>query len=111
MNKGSFSNTLESCAVYGAKNPFSYVLINEELQSIKAVQITEVLHSFNNMEHEIIYYGTEKINDLIAKLKGIHKISGLWESNSETAKFVRLNQTSNRFSFQITMPFNQKSIG
>ena len=60
-SKGAITSALQSYAFYGPKNPFNNVMSNEELQNLKAEDLTNLLHSLTSYEHKITYYGTQPL--------------------------------------------------
>jgi predicted Zn-dependent peptidase len=99
LNKGSISSALQSYAIYGSKNPFNYVLTNEELQALKAQDLVDLLHSLTTYQHKLTYYGPLSSDALIAGLKNVHSIPATWAISNNAIKFERTKQTSNQVLF------------
>jgi predicted Zn-dependent peptidase len=99
LNKGSISAALQSYAVYGAKNPFNYVLTNEELQSLKAKDLVDLLHALTTYQHKLTYYGPLTSPALLAALKNVHNLPAVWATSNNAIKFERTKQTSNKVLF------------
>lgn len=99
LNKGAISSALRSYAFYGSKNPFNYVLSNDELQNLKATDLTELLHSLKNYQHKITYYGPQSLTNLTRGIQALHKLPASWKANENVVKFERTNQTANQVLF------------
>jgi predicted Zn-dependent peptidase len=98
-SKGAISQALRNYALYGAENPFNYVLSNEEIQKLSASDLTNMLHSLMNYQHKITYYGPQTLPQVTAKLKKEHTMPTAWIKNPNAVKFTRLNQTGNQVLF------------
>ncbi|MEO7175017.1 MAG: insulinase family protein [Saprospiraceae bacterium] len=71
-NKGAIMAGLQSYALYGEKNPYNYVLTNEEIKAVKATELTDLMHSLFDYPHDIVYYGPMDNAKLTASLKPKH---------------------------------------
>ena len=98
-NKSYIGAALRSYSTYGAKNPFNYVLTNEELDNLKAADLVNLLHTIQNYEHKILYYGPQPLNAFTANIGRLHKLPAQWNKPATAIKFERLNQTSNQVLF------------
>jgi zinc protease len=67
-------NGLMNYGLYGAKSPFTNVLANKELRSLKAAELIELIKGFTKMQHRVLYYGPKSESDLIASLNSFHKL-------------------------------------
>lgn len=99
LNKGSISSALQSYAIYGAQNPFNYVLTNDELQVLKAQDLIDLLHSLTSYQHKVTYYGPLTLEALTASLKPVHKMPETWTTSNNAVKFERTKQTANQVLF------------
>ena len=99
LNKQIIALALRNYATYGAANPFNYVLTNKEMRSIKATDLTDLLHNLENYEHKITYYGPQPLTTLTAKMQALHKIPASWTANAAAVKFERTKQTNNQVLF------------
>ncbi|MFN8276639.1 MAG: insulinase family protein [Chitinophagales bacterium] len=61
--------------LFGAKNPFNNVMSNEELKSVKAASLTDLLHRLTTYKHRVFYYGQKDLNEAIASLDKIHQVT------------------------------------
>ncbi|MEO6583923.1 MAG: insulinase family protein, partial [Ferruginibacter sp.] len=98
-NKGAIMNGLTSYARFGAKNPFNNVLTNDELSNITAKELTELLHTMNNISHKILYYGPKTITALAADLKLLHPLAGSFATALPKTTFAPAIQTANQVLF------------
>ncbi len=59
---------LYSYAKYGENSSFTNVLSNEELKSLKAEELVDIIKGITSMEHRILYYGPKESNELVSVL-------------------------------------------
>ncbi len=98
-NKGAIMNGLVSYARFGNKNPFNYVLSDEELKNTTADELVAILHDLNSYSHKILYYGPQPLVQLTAGLKAVHSIPAAFKAAADKAKFATAAQTSNQILF------------
>lgn len=99
LNKQAIMQGLISYARYGAKNPFNTGLTTEELGTLKAEDLTNVLHGLLNYPHTIIYYGTLPMEDFTKAIVGIHPLPAAFTPYPEKLRFPFSEQTSNEVLF------------
>ncbi len=98
-NKGAIMNGLVSYARFGSKNPFNYVLSDEELKNITPDELVNTLHELNSYSHKILYYGPQPLAQLTAGLKTIHNIPAMFKAAGDKMKFSTAQQTKNQILF------------
>ena len=99
LNKGAIMNGLVAYARYGSRNPYNFVLSNDELNAITAAELVDLLHHLNSYQHNIIYYGPQALPALTAGLKLLHKMpQALVPAGNKTA-FTYTKQDSNEILF------------
>lgn len=98
-NKGAIMNGLVSYARFGNKNPFNYVLSDEELKNITADELVGILHDLNSYSHKILYYGPQPLAQLTAGLKADHSIPASFKAAGDKMKFTPATQASNQILF------------
>ncbi|HAO47201.1 MAG TPA: insulinase family protein [Ferruginibacter sp.] len=98
-NKGAIMNGLVSYARFGNKNPFNYVLSNDELNSITADELVAILHDLNNYSHKILYYGPQPLAQLTAGLKTTHVLPASFKAAGDKMKFTPVTQSANQILF------------
>ena len=98
-NKGAIMNGLVSYARYGEKNPFNYTLSDEELNYTAAKELVAILHNLNNVEHKILYYGPQNLNQLTSRLQTMHPLPVGFKDATAKANFTYTEQTKNQVLF------------
>ncbi|UIR56098.1 insulinase family protein [Sphingobacterium sp. SRCM116780] len=97
-NKNAIMEGLKSYAKYGAKNPFNNVLTDEELSTIKASDLVNLLHELANTKHQILYYGPKTTNQLVADLKPLNTNTS-FSSVQKAINFEELPTPTNQVLF------------
>jgi predicted Zn-dependent peptidase len=98
-NKGAIMNGLVSYARFGQKNPFNYTMSNDELNSVTADELVNILHNLNSNTHKIIYYGPQPLAKLTADLKAVHSIPAAFVTATAPVRFTNSTQTKNEVLF------------
>ncbi len=98
-NKGAIMSGLVSYARFGAKNPFNYVLSDEELNAATATGLTDILHGLNAYQHKVIYYGPQPLPALTVTLKPLHIVPVSFKAAPEKTKFINATQDKNQVLF------------
>jgi predicted Zn-dependent peptidase len=98
-NKGAIMNGLVSYARFGSKNPFNYVLSDEDVKNTTADELVNSLHDLNNYSHKILYYGPQPLAQLITGLKAVHTIPASFKPAGDKMKFTPAEQTKNQVLF------------
>jgi predicted Zn-dependent peptidase len=98
-NKAMIQNGLNSYALYGAKNPFNYTLSDEELKSIKAEDLVNILHQLADYSHDIIYYGPQALTAITPAIKNVHLMPTAFKPNAEKQSYAIRQQNSNEVLF------------
>lgn len=57
---------------YGAKSPFTNVLSNAGLESLKAPELTEKITALTDMEHRVLYYGPRSVEKVAGLIEEKH---------------------------------------
>ncbi len=99
LNKGAIMSGLVSYARFGEKNPFNFVLSNDELNSLNAEELVSTLHSLNKYSHKILYYGPLPLTTLTASLKTLHTVPATFTEADKKAAFTFTTQTANQVLF------------
>jgi predicted Zn-dependent peptidase len=74
LNKGVILNAaMLNYAKYGAKNPFTNVLSEQQLKALKPEQLTALLKSLPTYQHRVLYYGPREVADLGNVLRANHR--------------------------------------
>jgi predicted Zn-dependent peptidase len=99
LNKQAIMQGLISYARYGAKNPFNTGLTTEELSTLKAEDLTNVLHGLLNYAHTIIYYGPLSVDAFDQSITGLHPLPAAFTPYPEKVRFPFVEQSSNQVLF------------
>ena len=74
LNKGIIlQQALANYAKYGPKSPFTNILSNEELKSVKAEELTSLVSTLTTYPHRVLYYGPASTESLTLSLNKLHK--------------------------------------
>ena len=98
-NKQRIVSGMVSYAVYGENNPFNDVLSNEEINAISSNQLIEILHSFFNYKHSLIYYGPLSENEFKDQLSSIHDIKQDFIAYPDVKTYTYEIQNENKVLF------------
>ncbi len=98
-NKGAIMNGLVSYARFGEKNPFNYVLSNDEINNTSSGELVNMLHDLGNYSHRILYYGPQPLAALTASLKTMHTVPAAFKAAPAKMKFTNTTQTKNQVLF------------
>lgn len=63
-----------SYARYGAVNPFSYVLSDEELNKLSVADIKNRIKALTGYEHKVLYYGPKDVEEIKTTLNKLHNV-------------------------------------
>ncbi|WP_118949815.1 M16 family metallopeptidase [Taibaiella helva] len=99
LNKNVILRGLQYYATYGAKNPFNYVLTNEELDNLKSEELVNMLHNLLQYKHTIMYYGPAALDKVTALLQRHHPLPAQFLSYPGGATFTYSRQTANQVLF------------
>ena len=75
-------------ARYGAVNPFSNVLSDEELNKLSTDDIKSKIKSLSNIEHKVLYYGPKEIDEVKSVLSRFHQVPAKLLPVPSPVKFV-----------------------
>jgi hypothetical protein len=60
---------------YGKQSPFTNVLASQELQTLKASELVDVIHKITSYDHHILYYGDTNLKVVRDYLNKIHHVA------------------------------------
>lgn len=63
-----------SYARYGAINPYTYVLTNDQLNKLTAAEIKNKIKSLTSFEHKVLYYGPKEAEEIKTALNKSHNV-------------------------------------
>lgn len=98
-NQSAVFNALVSYATYGENNPQRLILSENELNSLKSEQITDLIKSLNSYQHTILYYGPFTSKELLKILAQEHRTPKKFNATPANRKFEPLATESNRVVF------------
>jgi predicted Zn-dependent peptidase len=99
LNKRAILSGLRFYAMYGPKNPFNYQLTQDELKSLQAQSLIDLLHGLLQFRHLVIYFGPMPIAQAAEAIGAIHPQPAAWKPYPPTIDFVKIPQTRNRVLF------------
>jgi predicted Zn-dependent peptidase len=84
---------------YGKRNPFVNQLTTEELQSLKASDLTDKIHSLTSYAHRALYYGPHSVNEVKTVLANYHKLPATLKPVPTVAEYEPVSTSENRVLF------------
>lgn len=94
-----FGRALSNYADYGSNNPFNDVLSNEDLKSLKAEELTDLLKSLFGYKHNVYYYGPKSADDLAVELKKTHHLPAQLKDYPAAKKYEHATTDENTIYF------------
>ena len=83
-------------AMYGAKNPFTHIISDENLKTIKAEQLINVIKTLTQVEHHILYYGPLSATELNTQIEKVHFGGAVVKLPPPPAEFIQEQKTGNQ---------------
>ncbi len=99
LNKQAIATALRNYAIYGANNPYNFVLTDDEIKALKAEDLVSIIKGLRNYEHKVLYYGPMGLQDFTASVKNLHSMPAEWAKAPAAVKFTRLTQDKNQVLF------------
>ncbi len=99
LNKRMVSSALSTYALYGANNPRTYILSNEELKALTATELVGIIKGFCNFKHQILYYGPSDQTVISADIAKLHKQPSQFSPTPKAVEFKPLQYTKNTVYF------------
>lgn len=93
LNKRQINQGLINFAKYGEKNPFNYVLSDEELDQVTAQQLVDIIHDLKNYSHKVLYYGPLDLAQLRNYVSVHHKTPATFKDIPAPVKFEPIRKT------------------
>lgn len=98
-NKASIMSGLQNYAMYGAKNPFNYVMSNEELNAVTGQELVNILHDMENYTHDIIYFGPRDMAAIGKEIAQLHTLPAAFKANPEKTEYIMQHTAKNQVLF------------
>ncbi len=73
--------------VYGEKSPYTNVLSSQELETLQAGDLINLIKGLTGFQHKILYYGPENVTNLTAVLNKEHHTPAVLKPVPEAKKF------------------------
>jgi predicted Zn-dependent peptidase len=108
-DKNAILEAMYSYAKYGVKSPFTNILTDNELNSLKAEELISIIKSMTTYDHRILYYGSMSGNEAISILNKNHLSPDLLKPLPTEVKFEELATPSNKV-FAIDYDMTQAEI-
>lgn len=87
---------LYNYGVYGLDSPFLNILSKDELNSLKAGELVDIIRDLNNYEHRVLYYGTLNQNALAQILAKLHRVPKKLKPIPAEKQFKELETNTNK---------------
>jgi predicted Zn-dependent peptidase len=98
LNKGVILNqAMLNYVKYGARNPFTNIVPEAQLKTLKPEQLTALLKSLPTYEHRVLYYGPRDIAGITTSIRTEHKTPATLKTAPAAKDFAE-------------QPLNQKKV-
>jgi predicted Zn-dependent peptidase len=84
-------------AKYGKSSPYTNILSEKELMALKSSDLISVIHSLTSYQHRVLYYGSQKMEEVTAMLDKYHTSSGALKPVPVAVKFAEKEDNSDVF--------------
>lgn len=91
-NRQAIRQGLQQFAQFGAKNPFNFVLTNDELNAVKAQDLIDLLHNILKYKHQVIYFGPKQLVEVKADIQKLHAVPASFIAIPAKAEFRKVAQ-------------------
>lgn len=79
LSKGNILwNAMLNYGKYGKKSSFTNIMSEEELTSMQAVSLIDIIHALTSHKHKIVYYGPTELKNLTEQLENDHPLPETW---------------------------------
>jgi predicted Zn-dependent peptidase len=99
LNRQAIARGLTNYAVYGPKNPYNFQLNNEELKTITAQQLVDLLHGLFKYKHSILYYGPKPLATFTKDIQELHAVPASFQPYPGGLKFEKQDVKANQVLF------------
>lgn len=100
LSKGAIRSALMAYAMYGAKNPTTYILTEAELRALNAKDLVDnYIKKINQYKHTIYYFGPRPVADFKKSLAQFHKLPSKQLAYPAAVKFTRNETKENTVYF------------
>jgi predicted Zn-dependent peptidase len=98
-NKGAIMNGLTSYARFGAKNPFNFVLSDDELNNTTSGELIALLKEMNQYSHRVVYYGPAALTEVSKMVAAAHKMPSSFKPSMAKTDFKPVTQDASTVLF------------
>jgi len=100
LNKGViFRRALNSYAMYGKNNPFTYNLSEQQLKAITSVELISYIKALTSYQHKIWYFGPLDMQGLRKVLTTYHNLPAQLKDYPQPVEFTRNSTKENKVFF------------
>jgi predicted Zn-dependent peptidase len=87
---------MSSYAKYGANNPFTNQLSEEEIMATTSAELLDIVHSLTAYEHRVLYYGPQEVEAVAQELTKLHQLPETLEAIPADGDYqeLEINETS-----------------
>ena len=102
-------NALVNYARYGSDSPFTWRYSVDELQSIRAAELTARIRSLTDYEHTLYYYGQKDVEEVARLLEKYHQVPGTLKTVPEPRHFAQVPTPEHKVLF-LDFPIVQTDV-
>ena len=109
LNKAIILSNLRMYGRYGAKNPVTNILSENELKALKATELTQLIKGLNSYKHEVIFYGSQTPAELTLVVNQLHRVPAVLKPVPARVIYPMLNTDNNKV-FMVNYDMKQVEI-
>jgi predicted Zn-dependent peptidase len=109
LNKAVILSNLRMYGRYGAKNPVTNILSENELKALKATELTQLIKGLNSYKHEVIFYGSQTPAELTLVVNQLHRVPAVLKPVPARVIYPMLNTDNNKV-FMVNYDMKQVEI-
>jgi predicted Zn-dependent peptidase len=108
LNKNTILwSAMYNYGVYGPSSPYTNILSETELKSLKPEELTAVLKGITGYEHKVLYYGPMAVEQLTSVLNTGHKVPPALKPIPSGSRFTELD---NDLTKVYTVDYDMKQV-
>ncbi|MEI6764057.1 MAG: insulinase family protein [Bacteroidota bacterium] len=89
-------NAMYNYGVYGSKSPYTNILSEDELKSVKPDELIKLIKGLTSFSHQVLYYGPENKDKAIAIIDKYHTTPAKLSPVPAETKFTELENNENK---------------
>lgn len=98
-NKRAIQGRLRQYALYGAENPSTDILREDQLQELSGEELVKYIHNLTSYKHKIWYSGPLTMSDFTTKMKSGHALPDEFLPTPELKDYEMLDREGNEVFF------------